>query len=154
MYIKHLVVLLGVGSLALQAVAADTTLSSVPDPDSRQQLQMPAAAKNTLRIEMLERLQAIQIIMLAIADGKPQDAAQVAKAGIGTGVMMRHSKRPPEALPRNYMPEGMMPLSRRSHMLGDELSEALKSGDRKRIDTTLGEVIGNCVACHNQYRIH
>lgn len=154
MSIKSCAVLLGVGAFALQAAAADVMLNSVPDPDSRQLLQMPAAARNTLRVEMLERLQALQQVMQAIAEGKPEEAAQVAKAGIGMGVMMRHGKRPPEAIPRNYMPEGMMPLSKQSHMLGDELSEALKSGDRKRIDAKLGAVIANCVACHNQYRAH
>lgn len=134
--------------------AADMALNNVPDPDSRQLLQMPAAAKNTLRVEMLERMQALQQVMQAVADGKPQDAAKIAKAGIGMGVMMRHSKRAPEAIPRNYMPEGMQPLSKQSHMLGDELAEALSSGDRKRIDGKLADVVGNCVACHSLYRIN
>ena len=154
MITKYLAVFLGAAAFALPAVAADAALNNVPDPDSRQLLQMPATARNTLRIEMLERLQALQLIMQAIAEGKPQDAAQVAKAAIGMGVMMRHGKRAPEAIPRNYMPEGMTPLSKQSHMLGDELSEALKSGDRKRIDVKLSEVMGNCVACHNQFRAH
>ena len=134
--------------------AADAKLNNVPDPDSRQLLEMPAAAKSTLRIEMMERLQTLQQVMQAVASGKPQDAAQLAKAGIGTGVMMRHGKRPPEAIPRNYMPESMKPLSKQSHMLGDELSEALKSGDRAKIDGKLAEVLGNCVACHNLYRVN
>jgi hypothetical protein len=138
----------------LQAVAADTTLNTVPDPDSRHLLEMPAAAKNTLRIEMLERLQALHQIMKAYAEGKPQDVAQLAKSAIGTGVMMRHGKRQSEAIPRNFMPEGMLPLSKQSHMLGDEFSEALKSGDRNRIDAKLSEVTGNCVACHALYRIN
>lgn len=146
--------LLIVATLSLPTHAAEMALNNVPDPDSRQLLQMPAAAKNTLRIEMMERLQALQQVIQAIAEGKPQDAAQIAKAGIGMGVMMRHGKRPPEAIPRNYMPEGMMPLSKQSHMLGDALSDALKSGDRKRIDDKLAEVLGNCVACHNLYRIN
>ena len=141
-------------AFSMQALAMDATLNSVPDPDSRVLLQMPAAAKNTLRIEMLERLQALQKVMQAVAEGKPQEAAQIAKAGIGMGVMMRHGQRAPEAIPRNYMPEGMQPLSKQSHMLGDELSEALKSGDRKRIDAKLTEVVGNCVSCHNLYRIN
>jgi hypothetical protein len=102
---------------------------------------------------MLERLQAVQKIMQSIADGKPQEAAMIAKAGIGMGVMMRHGQRPPEAIPRNYMPEAMQPLSKQSHMLGDELSEMLKSGDRARIDAKLTEVMGNCVACHNLFRL-
>lgn len=42
----------------------------------------------------------------------------------------------------------------RSGMLGDELSEALRSGDRKQIDAKLGEVIGNCAACHHIYSIY
>jgi hypothetical protein len=136
------------------AHAAEPSLNNVPDPETRQLLQMPAAAKNTLRTEMLERMTALQAIMQAIAAGKPQDAAMIAKSGIGTGVMMRHGKRPPEAVPRQYMPEGMLPLSRQSHMLGDELSEALKAGDRSRIDAKLAEVMGNCVACHSLYRLY
>lgn len=148
---KHAVAVLF--ALSTAALAAEPSLNNVPDPGTRQLLQMPAAAKNTLRTEMLERLTALQAIMQAVAAGKPQEAAPIAKAAIGMGVMMRHAKRPPEAIPRNYMPEGMMPLSKQSHMLGDELSEALKSGDRARIDGKLAEVAGNCVACHNLYRV-
>lgn len=136
------------------AQAMEPSLNNVPDPDTRQLLQMPAAAKNTLRTEMLERLLALQAVMQAVAAGKPQDAAQIAKAAIGMGVMMRHGKRAPEAIPRNYMPEAMMPLSKQSHMLGDELAEALKSGDRAKIDAKLSEVMGNCVTCHALYRIN
>lgn len=145
---------------ALAALAASPALAaepmmlgSVADPDKRQLVEMPPAARNTLRTEMLERLQALQQIMQAVAEGRPQEAAMVARSGIGMGVMMRHEKRAPEAIPRKYMPEGMMPLSRQSHMLGDELAEALKSGDRARIDGKLREVLGNCVACHNLYRV-
>jgi hypothetical protein len=145
---------LAAGAIAFPAYAAEAILNTVPAPDSRQLLEMSAPARNTLRIEMMERLQALQLIMQAIASGKPQDAAQVAKAGIGMGVMMRHNNRAPDAIPRNYMPEGMKPLSRQSHMLGEELAEALSSGDRQRIDHKLGEVLGNCVACHNLYRIN
>lgn len=151
--IRKLALVLGAFA-AGAAFAAEPSLNNVPDPDSRQLLQMPPAAKNTLRTEMLERLTALQAIMQAVAAGKPQDAAMIAKSAIGMGVMMRHGKRPPEAIPRNYMPEGMQPLSKQSHMLGDELAEALKSGDRARIDAKLAEVTGNCVACHSLYRIY
>jgi cytochrome c556 len=67
---------------------------------------------------------------------------------------MRHSKRAPEAIPRNYMPESMQALSKQAHMQGDELAEALKSADRARIDAQLSKTIGNCVSCHNLYRIN
>jgi len=151
---KLLVAATAIAFSSITATAEDMSLNNLPDPNSRQQLQMPEPAKNTLKIEMLERLKALQVIMQSVADGKPQDAAQIAKAGIGMGVMMRHGMRSAEALPRNYMPESMQPLSKQSHMLGDELSEALKSGDRKRIDDKLAEVLGNCVACHNLFRMN
>jgi hypothetical protein len=142
------------GVISTQTPAKDEVFINSPEPGSRQLLQMPEAAKNTLRIEMLERLQALQQVMQAISAGRPQDGAQAAKSGIGTGVMMRHSKRSPDATPRNFMPEGMLPLSKQSHMLGDELSDALKAGNRMGIDAKLAEVTGNCVACHNLYRIN
>ena len=141
------------GVMPTQAAVKDEVLINLPEPGARQLLQMPEAAKNTLRIEMLERLQALQQVMQALAAGRPHDGAQAAKSGIETGVMMRHSKRSPEATPRNFMPEGMLPLSKQSHMLGDELSDALKAGNRVAIDAKLAEVTGNCVACHKLYRI-
>jgi hypothetical protein len=160
---KPLAMLMACGLLALPARADNAMMKndmmkappgqSMVDPDARQPLKMPAAAQNTLRMEMLERLQALQQIFQAIAMGKPQEAAPVAKAAIGMGVMMRHGQRAPEAIPRNYMSEAMMPLSRQSHMLGDQLAEALQSGERGRIDAKLAEVVGNCVACHNLFRL-
>jgi hypothetical protein len=67
---------------ATQALAADmahnagtnAALSPVIAPESRQLLEMPAAAKNTMRFEMLERLKALQVVMQALAEGKPQES--------------------------------------------------------------------------------
>lgn len=139
--------------LASSANAGDPLLKIVPDTARRQVVTMPEEAKHTLRMEMLARMWAVQKVLQAVAEGKPQEAEKIAHEEIGTDVIDRHAMRSPEAVPANYLPPDMMLMAKKSHFLGDELALTLRGGNRQKIDAKLAELIGNCVACHKRYTL-
>lgn len=127
---------------------------SFADESDRQKVDMPAPAASALREEMLMKLQALHQTETALAAGQPAEAAPFVERHLGMGAMGQHAKLPPEARPGRYLPDAMHALGRQSHRNGSELAEALKAGDRPRIDAALRDVTATCVACHATYRIH
>lgn len=127
---------------------------SFADESDRQKVDMPAPAASALREEMLMKLQALHQTEAALAAGQPAEAAPFVERHLGMGAMGQHAKLPPEARPGRYLPDAMHALGRQSHRNGSELAEALKAGDRPRIDAALRDVTATCVACHATYRIH
>ena len=127
---------------------------SFADESDRHKVDMPAPAVSVFREEMLMKLQALHQTEAALAAGKPAEAAPFVERHLGMGAMGQHAKLPPEARPGRYLPDAMHALGRQSHRNGSELAEALKAGDRPRIDAALRDVTATCVACHSTYRIH
>lgn len=122
--------------------------------EERQKVDMPAAAVEAIRSEMLMKLQALHTAEAAIAAGKPADAAEFVERHLGMGAMGQHAALPPEARPGRYLPDAMHAIGRQSHRIGSELAAALKAEDRARIDAGLRDVTATCVACHSSYRLY
>jgi hypothetical protein len=127
---------------------------SPADESTRQKVDMPPPAASALREEMLMKLQALHKVEAALAAGNPAEAAPFAERHLGMGAMGQHAALPPEARPGRYLPEAMHSIGRQSHRIGSELAEALKAGDRPRIDAGLRDITATCVACHSSYRLH
>jgi hypothetical protein len=127
---------------------------SPADESTRQKVDMPPPAASALREEMLMKLQALHKVEAALAAGNPAEAAPFAERHLGMGAMGQHAALPPEARPGRYLPEARHRIGRQSHRIGSELAEALKAGDRPRIDAGLRDITATCVACHSSYRLH
>jgi len=127
---------------------------SPADETVRQKVDMPPPAASALREEMLMKLQALHKVEAALAAGNPAEAAPFVERHLGMGAMGQHATLPPEARPGRYLPEAMHSIGRQSHRIGSELADALKAGDRPRIDAGLRDITATCVACHSSYRLH
>lgn len=127
---------------------------SSADESARQKVDMPPPAVSALREEMLMKLQALHKVETALAAGNPAEAAPFVERHLGMGAMGQHAALPPEARPGRYLPDAMHSIGRQSHRIGSELAEALKAGDRPRIDAGLRDITATCVACHSSYRLH
>ncbi len=123
------------------------------EPSGRLPVKMPLTAQDALRGEMLMKLQTVYAVEAALADNQPANAAEQVERYLGTGAMGQHRKLPPEARPGMYLPDAMHAIGMQSHRLGSDLSAALKDGERARIDATLRDLLGTCVACHSTYRL-
>lgn len=130
---------------AMAATAADS------DDDARQLVEMPAPAVALLRAEMRAHTLAIAEVSGLLAEGKFEEAAAVADARIGFGAMGLQRGNP--NAPGRHMSSAMHRLAIGMHDAGNAWSEAIRSGDSKRIFAGYQMVMSACVSCHMAYRV-
>lgn len=128
--------------LALPAMAEDT----------RQFAQLTPQAQETLRMEMLDNLLALNEILTLMAANQVKEAGQVAEARLGKGAMGKNARLPFEARPGPQMPPEMHNLGRNSHFAASDFARAAASGDRDQAMARLPALTSACVACHASYR--
>jgi len=134
--------MLAAAFLAVPALAEDT----------RQLAQLPPAAQESLRQEMLGNMLAINEILTLVASGKLKEAGQVAETTLGQSAMGRHRDKPFEARPGPNMPPAMHGIGMDGHRAASEFARAAASGDRELALSLLPRLTGACVACHYSWR--
>jgi roadblock/LC7 domain-containing protein len=120
--------------------------------DNRQLVQMPPAAQEALRQEMLENLLAINEILGLVGAGKFNEAGDVAEKRLGVSAMGKHRSKPVDARPGPHMPEAMHDIGIQGHMAASEFAVAGKSSEYDRALALLPKLTQSCVACHYSYR--
>jgi hypothetical protein len=128
--------------LALPAMAEDT----------RQFAQLTPQAQETLRMEMLDNLLALNEILTLLAANQVKEAGQVAEARLGRGAMGKNARLPFEARPGPQMLPAMHEIGRNGHFAASEFARAAASGDRDRALALLPNLTGTCVTCHASFR--
>ncbi len=131
--------------VTMQAGAADG------GDDSRQRVEMPAQAVELLRAEMRAHTLALAEVSGLLAEGRFEEAAAAADAGIGFGSMGQQRGNPDA--PGRHMPAAMHRLGIGMHDAANQWSEAIRSGDGKRIFAGYQAVMNACVSCHMAYRV-
>ena len=120
--------------------------------DSRQFVQLPPAAQEALRQEMLDNLLAINEVLGLVGAGKYSEAGDVAEKKLGVSAMGKHRSKPVDARPGPHMPEAMHNIGIQGHMAASEFAVAARSGEYERAMTLLPKLTQSCVACHYSYR--
>lgn len=131
---------------------AGSAVEAPPDDeassDNRTVIVVMPAERNQILEEMRGLLEAVQIIIVANNTG---DLNTVAVAGrkVGRANMTPHSAEFKARLPMDFRKLGMD-----THVRFDKLAlDAEQSGSTEQISQQLGELMGNCVACHRTYRL-
>ncbi len=140
-----LVVALG---LAVAAFAYKFTVGEVrPSEDGRVAVVLTKDERNALLLEMRTWLENSQRILAAASRN---DFGGVVKAARASG--MAAEAETPASLFRK-VPLEMKTLGFATRKKFDDIAdEAEKSKDASRVAGTLGDAMGNCVACHATYR--
>lgn len=123
--------------------------------DSRQFIEMPPEARDTLRAEMLDNQLALHSIIGALAELNFTEAGDIAEQKLGVSAMGKHRKLPQNARPGMFMSEEMHAIGRGSHVAGSDfakLAKAAKPTDLPKLLTALQTMTGACIACHRGYR--
>ena len=120
--------------------------------DAREWVQLPAAAQETLRQEMLDNLVAINEVLSLMAAGKIKEAGDVAEARLGVSAMGKHRGQPFEARPGPHMPPAMHGIGMEGHKTASEFAAVARSGDRDKALVLLPNLTAACIACHFSYR--
>ena len=120
--------------------------------DAREWVQLPAAAQETLRQEMLDNLVAINEVLSLMAAGKIKEAGDVAEARLGVSAMGKHRGQPFEARPGPHMPPAMHGIGIDGHKAVSEFAAVAKTGNRDKALALLPNITSACVGCHFSYR--
>lgn len=136
----------------LPLIAALLFTLPVAAEDARQFVQLAPPAQETLRLEMLDNLLALNEILTLLSDGKVKEAGALAEERLGRGAMGKNARLPFEARPGPQMPRAMHDIGRSGHDAASEFARAAASGDREQALAKLPALIGNCIACHATYR--
>ncbi len=118
------------------------------ETDPRTAIVLPAPARDFVLTEMRGMLVALNGVLVAAARGEVEAMSEAALSG---GTIMAVDMDP--AL-RGRLPEQFMNLGMKTHRSFDDLAAALDSGiGMDDVLNRLGQLTGNCVVCHAQYRI-
>ena len=130
------------------AFAANGTHPSTPSSDERTLIQLNASERSAVLAEMRGFLHSTQQIVSAVAVSDMQLAADSArKSGRSAAEQM------PSTL-RSKLPPAFKKLGSDTHRRFDALAlDAEQLGDETHTLSQLGELLGNCVACHAIFRI-
>lgn len=120
--------------------------------DARQLVQLPPAAQEALRQEMLDNLLAVNEILSLLAAGKVREAGEAAESKLGRSAMGKHRHKPFDARPGPHMPPAMHGIGIDGHKAASEFAAAAKGGDRDKALALLPNLTSGCVACHFSYR--
>ncbi len=142
------------------AAAACTIATQQPPPapasaDARALVVLGAAERDFVLGEMRNFLEVMRVISTAIADSDMKRVAAAARS-VGMAPQRAESAIPGSLLSRvaKQAPPAFMKLGFATHSAFDELAiHAEQFGDHDQLNRQLGEIMGQCVACHATYRL-
>ena len=134
--------------LLLAVLSAGNVLAE----DARPLAPLPPAAQESLRVEMLDNLVAINEVLTLMAAGKTKEAGAAAEASLGVSAMGKHRSKPLDARPGPHMPPAMHGIGMDGHKAVSEFAAVAKTGDRDKALALLPNLTTACVGCHYSYR--
>lgn len=136
------------GSLLMLLVSAQAFAQ-----DMRTRVEMPSAARETMREDMRDHLLELNEILAAMAKGEMGQAGEIAESRLGVSAMGKHRALPRDGRPGPHMPEAMHSIGVSGHRAASAFADAAVAGDVEAAMALLPEVMGACVACHYAYRV-
>lgn len=137
---------LQVAAVAALAVAAGTAGAGA---DDRLLVKLPAPMQEHMLANMRDHLQTLDQINRALAEGRWNDAAEVAEKRLGVSSLAAHGAE--HMAP--YMPKPMQAVGTAMHRAATDFAVHVTEGDLRQSMQRLSEVTRQCVACHMTYRI-
>ena len=122
---------------------------AVADEDSREFVELPEMMKQHMMSNMRDHLVAINEILIKIANGQLDQAADIAESRLGMSSLELHGA----SHMSKFMPEGMRQVGTRMHRAASRFALKAQEGEVLPSCSALSEVTSACVACHSGYRI-
>ena len=123
--------------------------ASMADDDARMLVQLPEMMQQHMMSNMRDHLVAINEILIKMANGDFEEAAEVAEYRLGMSSLESHGA----SHMAKFMPEGMRHAGTEMHRAASRF--ALKAQEEEALPAynALSEVTSACVTCHSGYRI-
>ena len=121
----------------------------IADEDSRQLVELPEMMQQHMMSNMRDHLEAINDILINMANDKLELAAEVAELRLGMCSLDSHGA----SHMAKFMPEGMRQAGAGMHRAASRFALKAQEGDALSAYNALADVTSACVACHSGYRI-
>jgi len=137
--------------LPLLISAASVSLGA---EDTRQLVEFPPPMQAHMLANMRDHLLALEAITRQLAEGRYGAAAETAEGRLGMSAMQAHgsARRAP------FMPEPMRAIGLGMHRAASRFAivarNAEVTGDLGAAFGALSQVMQQCVACHEAFRVH
>ena len=129
----------------------EAVLDEAAEP--REPVVMPAAMRQTFRATMRDHLRAMQEVGELLAAGRYDRARRVAEDRLGMTGMLEHEGGRLAV----HLPDAMQVMGQEMHRSGSRLAIQIQNasvdGDLAEVLGAFAEVAGECVACHERYRL-
>jgi hypothetical protein len=122
--------------------------------DARQYVELPAPMREHMLRNMRDHLLALQSITGRLAERDYDAAAEVAEQRLGMTSLQSHGA----SHMAKFMPSGMSDIGTTMHRAASRFAvlarDAGAAGDPGPALAALSQVMQQCVACHESYRVH
>ena len=122
---------------------------AVANEDTRQLVKLPEMMQTHMMSNMRDHLVVINEILINMANGQLDDAAEVAESRLGMSSLKSHGA----SHMARFMPEGMRQAGTSMHRAASRFALKAQEGDVLPAYNALSEVTSACVTCHSGYRI-
>ena len=122
---------------------------SIAGEDPRQLVQLPEMMQQHMMSNMRDHLAAINEILINLANGDLDKAAEVAEYRLGMSSLESHGA----SHMAKFMPEQMRQAGTSMHKAASRFALVAEEGELLSAYNMLSVVTSTCVACHSGYRI-
>lgn len=136
-------------NIIVLALFAFSSNSSTAGNDSRQLVQLPEPMQQHMLSNMRDHLVAINEILISLANGQMERAAEVAEFRLGMSSLQSHGA----THMAKFMPEEMREVGTSMHRAASRFALKAQEGEILPAYNALSAVTSACVACHSSYRI-
>ena len=122
---------------------------SIANDDSRQFVKLPEMMQQHMMSNMRDHLVSINQILINLANGQLDQAAEIAESRLGMSSLKSHGA----SHMAKFMPEGMQQAGTSMHRAASRFALTAQEGEVLPAYNALSEVTSACVVCHSGYRI-
>ena len=126
-----------------------TSHASLADEDPRQLVELPDMMQQHMMSNMRDHLLAINEILINMADGELDEAAEIAELRLGMSSLNMHGA----GHMAKFMPQGMQEVGTSMHRAASRFALKAQEGEELPAYSALAKITSACVACHSAYRI-
>jgi hypothetical protein len=123
--------------------------TSTANDDSRQFVKLPEMMQQHMMSNMRDHLVSINEILINLANGQLDQAAEVAESRLGMSSLKSHGA----SHMAKFMPEGMQQAGTSMHRAASRFALKAQEGEVLAAYNALSKVTSACVVCHSSYRI-
>ncbi len=140
-------------ALAIAAGGASAQQAQDVPEDPRLPVEMPALQQALIREEMIEHTSTLHQLLVLLAAGKLDQAAEIAEQQLGLSSMGKYAARTRGMGPGRFMPDAMRNIGIGMHQAASDFADIARQGDRDAAYEALQPVTAACVGCHASYRL-